>query len=70
MMSLLKSQVLFLKESIENGIISKDSPLIFEQKEKIIEILFDMHCNNGIEIPKPQLGVYVDKIFADTLGLE
>ena len=58
------------KKSIDNGVISKDSPLIIEQKEVIIETLFDLHHDKGIEVPKTQIGTYVDKIFADVLELD
>ncbi len=70
MMNTLKHQVLSLKESIDKGVISKDSPLIIEQKEEIIEILFERHCAKGVEVSKSLLGAYVDKIFADILGLD
>ena len=37
----IMKQVNLLKEAIENGDISKDSPLILEQKELLIDILYD-----------------------------
>lgn len=34
-MSFIKSQVEMLKDAIDNGIVTKDSPLVLEQKERI-----------------------------------
>ena len=69
-MSLIKSQVEMLKDAIDNGIVTKDSTLILEQKERIIDMLFDMYNATGVELSRSQIGASVDKIFADILGIE
>lgn len=69
-MSFIKSQVEILKDAIDHGIVAKDSTLILEQKERIIDMLFDMYNATGVELPKSQIGASVDKIFADILGIE
>ena len=61
-MSFLEDQIGMLKNAIENGIISKDSPLIQEQKELIIDMMYNMSkfrislcplpCVNGIEFQR------------------
>lgn len=69
-MSFIKSQIEMLKDAIDNGIVTKDSPLILEQKERIIDMLFDMYSATGVELSKSQIGASVDKIFADILGIK
>lgn len=69
-MSFIKSQVEMLKDAIDNGIVTKDSTLILEQKERIIDMLFDMYNATGVELSRSQIGASVDKIFADILGIE
>ncbi|MBQ6226769.1 MAG: hypothetical protein IJJ73_10760 [Bacteroidaceae bacterium] len=66
----IMKQVNLLKEAIENGDISKDSPLILEQKELLIDILYDLAISKGIKTEKETIALEVDKIFADELGVE
>ena len=66
----IMKQVILLKEAIENGDISKDSPLILEQKELLIDILYDLAISKGIKTEKETIALEVDKIFADELGVE
>lgn len=63
-------QANLLKEAIDNGIISKDSPLILEQKELLIDILYELAITKGIKTEKETIALEVDKIFADELGVE
>lgn len=66
----IMKQVNLLKEAIDNGIISKDSPLILEQKELLIDILYELAISKGIKTEKETIALEVDKIFADELGVE
>lgn len=54
-MSFIKSHVEMLKDAIDNGIVTKDSPLILEQKERIIDMLFDMYNATGVKLSKSQI---------------
>lgn len=69
-MSFLENQISMLKNAIENGIISKDSPLIQEQKELIINMMYNMSKFSGANVSKSQIGASVDKAFADELDID
>ena len=69
-MSFLEDQIGMLKNAIENGIISKDSPLIQEQKELIIDMMYNMSKFSGANDTKSQIGASVDKAFADELDID
>ena len=69
-MSFLEDQIGMLKNAIENGIISKDSPLIQEQKELIINMMYNMSKFSGANVSKSQIGASVDKAFADELDID
>ena len=69
-MSFLEDQIGMLKNAIENGIISKDSPLIQEQKELIINMMYNMSKFSGANDTKSQIDASVDKAFADELDID
>ena len=69
-MSFLENQISMLKNAIENGIISKDSPLIQEQKELIINMMYNMSKFSEANDTKSQIGASVDKAFADELDID
>ena len=69
-MSFLENQISMLKNDIENGIISKDSPLIQEQKELIINMMYNMSKFSGANDTKSKIGASVDKAFADELDID
>lgn len=69
-MSFIENQISMLKNAIENGIISKDSPLIQEQKELIINMMYNMSKFSGANDTKSQIGASVDKVFADELDID
>lgn len=69
-MSFIERQIEMLKDAIEKGIITKDSPLILEQKEGIIDMLFDMYEATGANLSKSEIGARVDKLFADKLDVD
>lgn len=69
-MSFLENQISMLKNAIENGIISKDSPLIQEQKELIINMMYNMSKFRGENDTKSRIGASVDKAFADELDID
>ena len=69
-MSFLEDQIGMLKNAIENGIISKDSPLIQKQKELIINMMYNMSKFSGANVSKSQIGASVDKAFADELDID
>ena len=69
-MSFLENQISMLKNAIENGIISKDSPLIQEQKELIINMMYNMSKFRGENDAKSRIGASVDKAFADELDID
>ena len=69
-MSFLENQISMLKNAIENGIISKDSPLIQEHKELIINMMYNMSKFSGANDTKSQIGASVDKAFADELDID
>lgn len=69
-MNFIEKQMEMLKDAVDNGIVSKDSPLLLEQKERIIDLVFTINAGLGITIDKSCLGAIVDKLFADKLGVE
>ena len=69
-MSFLEDQIGMLKNAIENGIISKDCPLIQKQKELIINMMYNMSKFSGANVSKSQIGASVDKAFADELDID
>lgn len=69
-MSFLEDQIGMLKNAIENGIISKDSPLIQEQKKLIINMMYNMSKFRGANETESQIGASVDKAFADELDID
>lgn len=69
-MSYLDSQISFLQKAIKNGVITKDCPLLIEQKDSIIEVMARMIESSGYPINRSELGAYVDKRFADELGID
>lgn len=69
-MSFLEDQIGLLKNAIENGIISKDCPLIQKQKELIINMMYNMSKFSGANVSKSQIGASVDKAFADELDID
>lgn len=69
-MSFLEDQICMLKNAIENGIISKDSPLIQEQKELIIDMMYNMSKFRGENDTRSHIGASVDKAFADELDID
>lgn len=66
----IEKQTSLLKRAIEEGTLSKGSPLIHEQKELLIEMLYELATNRGFEKEKGEIGLLVDKIFADELGVD
>ena len=69
-MSFLEDQIGMLKNAIENGIISKDCPLIQKQKELIINMMYNMSKFSGANVSKSQIGASVEKAFADELDID
>lgn len=69
-MNYLSKQIEMLKTAIQNGEIGKDDPILIEQKEGIIELLFLVCQARGINNARPQIGAVIDKIFADELGVD
>ena len=69
-MSFLENQISMLKNAIENGIIRKDCPLIQEQEELIIDMMYNMSKFRGANDTKSQIGASVDKAFADELDID
>ena len=69
-MYFLCKQIEMLKAAILNGDIKKDDPILLEQKEGIIELLFLMCQVQGTNKTKSQIGAEIDKIFADDLGID
>lgn len=64
----IEKQTSMLKSAIEEGTLSKESPLIHEQKELLIEMLYELATNSDFE--KEEIGLQVDKMFADELGVD
>lgn len=48
----IEKQTSLLKRAIEEGTLSKGSPLIHEQKELLIEMLYELATNRGFEKEK------------------
>ena len=69
-MDYLERQLSFLKKVINEGFLSPQSPLLQEQKEIIIDTLYELSICSGSEIDKGKIGLEVDKRFADELGVE
>lgn len=69
-MSFLETQINLLKECLSNGTLQVDSPLIQEQKEAIIEAMARIIEFSGYFVNRSELGAYVDKRFADELGID
>lgn len=69
-MSFLETQINLLKECLSNGTVQVDSPLIQEQKETIIEAMARIIEFSGYFVNRSELGAYVDKRFADELGID
>ena len=69
-MSFLEEQIGLIQNAIDKGIISKDSPLIQEQKELIINMMYNMSKFSGANDTKSQIGASVDKAFADELDID
>ena len=69
-MSFLEEQIGLIKNAIDNGIISKDCPLIQKQKELIINMMYNMSKFSGANVSKSQIGASVDKAFADELDID
>lgn len=69
-MKFLQSQIEVAKNAIDEDIVAKNDSIISEQKEKIIEMIFEMH--NGIKggPSKSKIGAIIDKLFADVLDID
>ena len=64
-------QIDLLREAIDNGTISRDSPLIREQIDEIIDREFENEVSkeNNRTADKVLIGAIIDKMFADELDL-
>lgn len=64
-------QIDLLREAIDNGTISRDSPLIREQIDEIIDREFENEVSkeNNRTADKVLIGAIIDKMFADELEL-
>ncbi|MCQ2231797.1 MAG: hypothetical protein MJZ30_08125 [Paludibacteraceae bacterium] len=69
-MDYLTSQVNVLKEHIESKEIDINHPIIQEQKEGIIDNIYQMHLHMGVDVDRSKIGAIVDKVFAEQLGVE
>lgn len=67
--SYLESQISFLRKAINERIITKDSTLLQEQKELIIDQIASMIKMSGYPINKSEIGAFVDKQFTEQLGI-
>ena len=65
MKSFIDKQIELLKYAIQEGVISKDSSLLEEQKEKIIQIIGEYYEEKGMPVNYSQIGAEIDKIFAE-----
>ena len=65
----INKQIDLLKEAIANGTILKDSPLIQEQIDIIIDHEYSIIKDNNKYADKVLIGAIIDKMFADELDL-
>ncbi len=65
MKSFIEKQIELLKYAIQEGVISKDSSLLEEQKEKIIQIIGEYYEEKGMPVNYSQIGAEIDKRFAE-----
>ena len=68
-MDYLERQLSFLRKVINEGFLSPKSPLLQEQKEIIIDTLYKLSIYSGKKKEKGEIGLEVDKRFADELGV-
>lgn len=63
------SSVQNVKELIDKGDLTIESPLIKEQKEKLIDNCLELQIKNGANPDRTSIGLIIDKMFADILGV-
>lgn len=68
-MGFIDQQLELLREVINDGILPRESSLIEEQKEKIIEMVYQYHEMIGLPFDRTMIGAAIDKKFADELGV-
>ena len=59
-----------VKELIDKGELTIDSPLINEMKKALIDNCFELQIKNGESSDITSIGLKIDKMFADILGCE
>ena len=69
-MKFIENQIDMLKQTITDGVVSKDSPILIEQKELIIDFVCEINETMNIETDKSKVGAIVDKCFAELLDVE
>lgn len=69
-MNYLEHQVEILRTQIDNGELEVDSPLVCEQKDRIIDHIYDMHLALNVVVDKTTIGAVVDKVFAEELDVD
>ena len=68
-MNLWNFMFLPLKELIDNGTLSIDDAIVNEQKDRMIDILYDYHIGRNVEVSKTEIGLWVDKVFEEELNV-
>ena len=58
-----------VKELIDKGELTIDSPLIIELKEGLIDWCFENQSKNGEILDRTSIGLIIDKMFADILDV-
>lgn len=69
-MNYLEQQVEMLRTQIENGDLEVDSPLVYEQKNEIIDHIYKVHLALGESVDRTAIGAVVDKVFAEELDVD
>ena len=65
MKNFIEMQIEMLKKAIQDGVIAKDSSLIEDQKEGIVQIIIKFYEIMGLPVNSTQIGAEVDKRFAE-----